>query len=252
MMTGNQQTTTGSGESVQPTYTNTVHPATAGTSTTPKMNNERKQPVVETQQPEMKRQGDRINPTLSRALVGGLVGATLGMVAGALAGRKASQGLTHAKEGVGRALKTVGQGLNQTGEGMGEAIKSVAEGVSYAVVGGTAEVAQDITNGAKQIGNTTAEVMQSTANSVTQTVQSTAQTVTQTARGVSDSIQHSAEETQQSVVDAVESDPAVSCNEKSITGTISGLQPIVDTSYDAELQEITPDDARITLNLDNV
>lgn len=112
----------------------------------------------------------RVNPSLTRLIVGGLVGATVGAIAGALTNRKTSQGFKHAVQGVDRASKTVGEGLSHAASGVVDATKSIGEGVGYAISGSTQDAVQGIAEGTQQIKTVAAGVAQTTASQVDRTV----------------------------------------------------------------------------------
>ncbi|MBD1868795.1 hypothetical protein H6F88_26585 [Oculatella sp. FACHB-28] len=158
----------------------------------------------------------RVNPSLTRLIVGGLVGATVGALAGALANRKTSQGFKHAVQGVDRASKTVGEGLSHAASGVVDATKSVGEGLGYAISGSTQDAVQGIAEGTQQIKTAAAGVAQTTANQVDQTVrdvtkgaqqaktatleavQATTERVSRAAQETSETLKAAAEETSNS------------------------------------------------------
>jgi hypothetical protein len=167
--------------------------------------------------------GQAINPTLSRALIGGLIGATIGSLAGALAGKRLGQGFNVALKGIGEASKTIGAGLGQTAKGVGDAAKSVAEGATQAfadtplpdtvqntaqgidqVVQGATELAkgtvESAANVAKQTAVGTLDALQNTAQGVNQAVQS----ATDVAKGAVENVTDATKQTAVGTLDAVQ------------------------------------------------
>jgi gas vesicle protein len=135
----------------------------------------------------------RINPALTRLVVGGLVGATVGAIAGALTNRKTSQGLKHAAQGIDRASKTVSEGLSHAASGVVDATKSIGEGVGYAISGSTQDAVQGIAEGTQQIKTVAAEVAQTTASQVDRTVKDVTQGVQQAKTATLEAVQATTE-----------------------------------------------------------
>lgn len=207
-------------------YSTNEHPTNVRVAdVTPATAQVEQKPVFDRNKVEKESVEGRINPSLSRLLIGGLVGATIGAIAGALTNRKTSQGLKHAAQGVDRASKTIGEGLSHAASGVLDATKSVGEGVGYAITGSTQDAVQGIAEGTQQIKTAVTEVAQTTANQADRTVkgvtkgaqqaktatlqvvQTTTERVGRTAQETLETVEATAKEASKSVEQAINQVP---------------------------------------------
>lgn len=194
----------------------------------------------------------RINPSLSRLLIGGLVGATIGAIAGALTNRKTSQGFKHAVQGVDRASKTIGEGLSQAASGVVDATKSVGEGVGYAISGSTQDAVQGIAEGTQQIKTVVTEVAQTTVNQADRTVKGVAKGAQQAKTATLEAVQATTERVGRTAQETSENVKAtakeVSKSVQQASDRVPQTKAVVPAQSDAdiELMDVLQDKSTMT------